>query len=194
MMPRMDGFALREAMNQLPNCQNVPFILISAKTLEEDKIRGFTLGIDDYIVKPFNKEELKARVKNLLANYQAREQWKVEHKELLSDTTSADQKLLRQIEKTIADNLTNEDFTITQLAEHVNYSQRQLTRIIKQYTGMTPVQLMLEVRLQKAYQLLQHKTHFTLSEVRYDVGISSSPYFNKKFKERFGIAPAELLS
>ena len=194
MMPRMDGFALREAMNQLPNCQNVPFILISAKTLEEDKIRGFTLGIDDYIVKPFNKEELKARVKNLLANYQAREQWKVEHKELLSDTTSADQKLLRQIEKTIADNLTNEDFTITQLAEHVNYSQRQLTRIIKQYTGMTPVQLMLEVRLQKAYQLLQHKTHFTLSEVRYDVCISSSPYFNKKFKERFGIAPAELLS
>jgi len=194
MMPRMDGFAFREAVNNLPNYKHTPFILISAKTLEEDKIRGFTLGIDDYIIKPFNKEELLARVKNLITNYQSREQWKVENKNLLSDTTSADEKLLQQIENTVFENLNNEDFTVQQLAESANYSQRQLTRIMKQYTGMTPIQFILEIRLQKAYQLLQHKTHFTLSEVRYDVGISSSPYFNKKFKERFGVSPSALLS
>lgn len=194
MMPRMDGFAFREAVNNLPNYKHTPFILISAKTLEEDKIRGFTLGIDDYIIKPFNKEELLARVKNLITNYQSREQWKVENKNLLSDTTSADEKLLQQIENTVLENLNNEDFTVQHLAESANYSQRQLTRIMKQYTGMTPIQFILEIRLQKAYQLLQHKTHFTLSEVRYDVGISSSPYFNKKFKERFGVSPSALLS
>ena len=194
MMPRLDGFQFREKVNALPKYRHIPFILISAKTLEEDKIRGFTLGVDDYIVKPFNKEELLARVQNLLRNYQAREQWKLEHKNLVSETISADEKLLQEIEATILENLNRDDFTIQQLAEGVNYSQRQLTRILKQYTGMTPVQFLLEVRLQKAYQLLQHKTFFTLSEVRYDVGISSSTYFNKKFKERFGVAPASLLS
>ncbi|MCB0457686.1 MAG: response regulator [Flavobacteriaceae bacterium] len=193
MMPKMDGFELKKAVNEIPDYQYIPFILISAKTLEEDKLRGFALGIDDYIIKPFNKEELKARVKNLLHNYYTRNQWYIENKNLLSDTTSADKKLLKQVENTIIENLQNEDFTIKQLSESAYYSQRQLTRIIKQYTGMTPVQMLLEIRLQKAYQLLQHKTFFTLSEVRYDVGISSSSYFNKKFKERFGINPSELL-
>ena len=59
---------------------------------------------------------------------------------------------------------------------------------------MSPVKFILEIRLQKAYQLLQNKTFYTLSEVRYDVGITSSSYFNKKFKERFGLSPSELLS
>lgn len=194
MMPKMDGFELRKKLNEDAKYRNIPFILISAKSLEEDKIRGFKMGIDDYIIKPFNKNELAARVENLLNNKRAREAWELQNKDLVTDTESSDQKLLKTIEAIVIENLSNEDFKIDSLAAGVNYSQRQLTRILKQYTGMTPVQFILEIRLQKAYQLLQHKTHFTLSEVRYDVGILSSPYFNKKFKERFGIAPSELLS
>jgi len=75
MMPKLDGFQLREKLNQTDQLKNIPFILISAKTLEEDKIKGFNLGIDDYIVKPFNKNELIARIDNLLANKKSREQW-----------------------------------------------------------------------------------------------------------------------
>ncbi|MBZ0326488.1 MAG: response regulator [Altibacter sp.] len=194
MMPKVDGFELRKKLNEDAKYKNIPFILISAKTLEEDKIRGFKLGIDDYIIKPFNKNELSARIENLLNNKRAREAWELQNKDLVNDNESSDQKLLKTIEAIVIENLSNEDFKIDSLAAGVNYSQRQLTRILKQYTGMTPVQFILEIRLQKAYQLLQQRTFFTLSEVRYDVGILSSPYFNKKFKERFGIAPSELLS
>jgi len=194
MMPKLDGFQFRERLNEIPAFKNIPFILISAKTLEDDKIRGFKLGIDDYIVKPFNKNELIARIDNLLVHKKSREEWQLQNQNLVNDTESSDQKLLKTIENLVIENLSNENFKIKELADGVNYSQRQLTRILKQYSGMTPVQFILEIRLQKAYQLLQHKTFFTLSEVRYDVGITSSPYFNKKFKQRFGINPSELLS
>ena len=194
MMPKIDGFQFREKLNENPAYRSIPFILISAKTLEDDKIRGFKLGIDDYIVKPFNKNELIARIDNLLAHKKSRDAWQRQNKSLVGDTESSDQKLLKTIENLVIENMSNEHYKINELAEGVNYSQRQLTRIMKQYCGMTPVQFILEIRLQKAYQLLQHKSFFTLSEVRYDVGITSSSYFNKKFKERFGINPSELLS
>ncbi|QIE58785.1 response regulator [Rasiella rasia] len=194
MMPQMDGFELRASLNEISAAKNIPFILISAKTLEEDKVRGFALGIDDYIVKPFSKNELLARVENLLTHQESRKKYQLQNKDLLNDTQSSDEKLLKEMEGVVLENISDEHFKVAQLAERVHYSQRQLTRIVKQYTGMTPVQFILEVRLQKAYQLLQHRTFFTLSEVRYDVGISSSPYFNKTFKARFGINPSELLS
>ncbi|MBV1924604.1 MAG: response regulator, partial [Flavobacteriaceae bacterium] len=194
MMPKMDGFQLREKLNENAKYKYIPFILISAKTLEEDKVKGFNLGINDYIVKPFNKAELIARIKNLLINKKSREKWVLQQEDFNVDATSSEEKLLKKIEQTVIKNLSDENFKISDLAKNVGYSQRQLTRILKQYTGMSPVKFILEIRLQKAYQLLQNKTFYTLSEVRYDVGITSSPYFNKKFKERFGLNPSELLS
>lgn len=193
MMPKIDGFELREKINTIEKHKYTPFIFISAKTLEIDKIKGFSLGIADYIVKPFNKNELIARIKNLLKNKASRIKWQLENTNQLSTTESSDQKLLRKIETYIVENLDNDDFKIKELADYVGYSQRQLARIMKQYTGMSPVKFILEIRLQKAFTFLQNKTFFTLSEVRFAVGISSSAYFNKKFKERFGIAPADLI-
>jgi len=194
MMPKLDGFQLREKLNKNEQLKNIPFILISAKTLEEDKVKGFQLGIDDYVVKPFNKNELIARIDNLLANKKSREQWELQNKDLEPATDSSDKTLLKKIEAEVISNISDESFKIAELASAVGYSQRQLTRILKQYTGMSPVKFILEIRLQKAYKLLQNKSFFTLSEVRYDVGITSSSYFNKKFKERFGINPSELIS
>jgi len=194
MMPKLDGFQLREKLNEDKDLKNIPFILISAKTLEEDKIKGFNLGIDDYIVKPFNKNELVARINNLLDNKYSREKWVLQNPEELEEIDSSQKQLLDKIKATVEKNISDEEFKIAELASSVGYSQRQLTRILKKYTGMSPVKFILEIRLQKAYFLLQNKAHFTLSEVRYDVGITSSSYFNKKFKERFGINPSELLS
>ncbi len=193
MMPNMDGFEFREAVNKDSKLRGIPFILISAKTLPEDKIRGFQLGIDDYIIKPFNKNELLARITGLIKHKEERDKWQKENKSLVSLNEKSDKKLLQKIEKIILDNISNENYKIANLAKEVGYSQRQLTRLIKQYTGMSPVKFILEIRLQKAYANIQHNTFFTLSEVRYDVGIISASYFNKKFKERFGISPTELI-
>ncbi len=190
MMPRVDGFELREEVNKLPNKKDIPYILITAKVLDRDKIKGYQLGINDYIVKPFNKNELLARVSNLIENSTNKKAWQLETKEI--QTASFDQKLVEKIHQVVEDNITNEDFKIDDLAKEIGYSQRQLSRLLNEYTGMSPVKFVLEVRLQRAYQLIQNKTYPTLSEVKYEIGISSTSYFNTKFKERFGIKPSEL--
>ncbi len=194
MMPKLDGFQLRERLNKNDIFKNIPFILISAKTLEEDKVKGFNLGIDDYIVKPFNKNELIARINNLLENKISRAQWRPQNKELDINIVSSEKKLIKKAEAIVIKNISDEYFKVAQLASEIGYSQRQLSRLLNHYTGMSPVKFILEIRLQRAYKTLQNKIFFTLSEVRYDVGIVSSSYFNKKFKERFGINPSEFLS
>jgi AraC-like DNA-binding protein len=70
---------------------------------------------------------------------------------------------------------------------------RQLGRLLKKETGLSPVAFILELRLQRAYQLLQERTFFTVSEVRYEVGIESASYFSSKFQARYGIPPSDLL-
>lgn len=64
MMPKMDGFTLAEKM--IDYNPDVPFVFLTAKQLKEDKIRGLKLGADDYIVKPFEADELVLRIHNIL--------------------------------------------------------------------------------------------------------------------------------
>lgn len=64
MMPKIDGFTLAEKM--IDYNPDVPFVFLTAKQLKEDKLRGLKLGADDYIVKPFEADELVLRIQNIL--------------------------------------------------------------------------------------------------------------------------------
>ena len=66
MMPGMDGFEAAREIRRLPD-KNIPIILLSALGSEDDKLMGFELGIDDYVVKPFSPRELMARVRAVIA-------------------------------------------------------------------------------------------------------------------------------
>ena len=163
----------------------------SARALDEDILKGLRLGVDDYITKPFNKYEYIARIYNLLKNKQEREA--NEHtSDLFDGKDNVDEATLKNAEKSILSNLSNPNYKVIDLANDLNYSQRQLTRVIKNLTGLTPVNLILEIRLQKSYQMLKANTHHSVSEVMYDVGIESASYFARKFKERFGLSPGEV--
>ena len=63
MMPKMDGY---QACKEIKKTKDVPFIMLSARSEEYDKLIGFDLGIDDYVTKPFSPKELVARVKAIL--------------------------------------------------------------------------------------------------------------------------------
>ena len=63
MMPKMDGY---QACKEIKKNKDVPFIMLSARSEEYDKLIGFDLGIDDYVTKPFSPKELVARVKAIL--------------------------------------------------------------------------------------------------------------------------------
>ncbi len=192
MMPNMDGIQLKTKVNELLSKQQIPFIFLTAKSLEENILEGLSLGVDDYITKPFNKKEYKARIRNLLQN-------KIERGSFMSESSrdtirdrNVDEVLLRKAEKSVKENLDNPNYKVKDLAKDLNYSQRQLTRIMKELTGMSPVNFIAELRLQRAYHLLKSNSRHSVSEVMYDVGIESASYFSRKFTERFGIRPSEM--
>lgn len=190
----MGGFELREKILKIDKVHSTPFIFLTAKALMEDKLRGFDLGVDDYITKPFDRIELLSRIRVLLENKSERESRLKDHLEFMEGSEgNAEEVLIQKIRKSILERISDADFKVAQLAEEVGYSQRQLSRIVQKHIGLTPVQYMLEIRLQKAYRSLMEKEFMTVSELRYSIGIESASYFNRKFKERFGILPSQLL-
>ena len=194
MMPNVDGYEFRELLKSEPEYTTIPFIMITAKTLPEDKIKGFSIGIDDYITKPFNKEELIVRINNLLKNSsEIKLSISSFNKSPKDKIETHSDKFLKEIEKAVRDNLSNENFRVDDLAKEINYSQRQLSRILNDQTGLTTIKFILEIKLKEAYKLIEQRKFKTISEVQFEVGISSSSYFSEKFKSRFGINPSELV-
>ena len=193
-MPKMDGMHFLQELKKNKVWAHIPVIMISAKSLEEEKLKAFAIGINDYIIKPFSKNELLARIKNILKTKQQWEQWLFKEKELIDETGETyDQNFLEKLEKLVLQNLSDETYKIADLAGQMGYSQRQLTRLVKKYTGLSPVQYILELRLQKAYAYIKSKQYSNLSDVRFKVGLNSASYFNKKFKARFGVYPRDLI-
>lgn len=191
MMPNMDGFTLKEKINVFPEHKKTPFIFLTARSMEEDKLSGLRLGVDDYITKPFSKDEYLIRINNLLNNYKER-LTSIDDEDPVINIESIDPSILKEAEQLVSQNISNTSFSVGELAEHLHYSQRQLGRILKQHTGLTPVNFILELRLQKAYRMIKSKNYRSVSEVRYEIGIESASYFARKFKERFGISPSEV--
>jgi len=194
MMPKMDGMTFLKKLKENDSWANIPVIMITAKSLEENKIEAFDLGINDYIIKPFSKNELLARIKNLLKTKSDWEKWLFKEKKLIDTTDDThEQKFIKKIKQIVLDHLSDENFKVSDLAAHIGYSQRQLTRLIKKYTGLSPVKFILELRLQKAYAYLKSGQFTNLTDVRFKIGLNSTSYFNKAFKQRFGIYPRELI-
>ncbi|MCB0524348.1 MAG: response regulator, partial [Saprospiraceae bacterium] len=194
MMPGMDGFSLREKVNQISSLRQMPFILLTARALDEDKLHGLRLGVDDYITKPFSVPELKARISNLLKNKFEREKgWQESSGSTSNLEEPADRELLREAEKKVLQNLDRSDYKIADLASEIGFGERQLRRVIRNLSGLSPVEFILEIRLQKARQLLEKRKFTTVSEVQFEVGIESASYFSKKFTERFGKNPSDYM-
>ncbi len=191
MMPVMDGFTLRERINENTNWRRIPFLLLTARALSEDRIKGFQLGIDDYVTKPFSLPELRARIRNLLENKLERETALETEPETTNITP--EQALIQQAEASVKKRLDDPTLSVEELAKQLGYSQRNLSRVMSQITGLTPVKFILELRLQHARHLLERRQFATVAEVRYEIGIESASYFTAKFKARFGCSPSEYL-
>lgn len=191
MMPEMDGFELRERIDKIDKFRHIPYIMLTARVLEEDKLRGFRLGVDDYITKPFNPAEYKARVYNLLKNKEAR--LSIQQDDSHEQDKTTDQSIAEAARNLILESIDQPEYKVEDLAQSLNYSPRQLSRVLQNETGLNTVNFILEIRLQRAYQLIKDKTFSSIKEVRYEVGISSPSYFSRKFKARFGINASELM-
>lgn len=197
MMPEMDGYEFLSQLKGSPAYRGIPVVMLTARAAEEDLLQGLSLGVDDYIIKPFNAKELKIRIHNLLINQQIRREWSqkpVEPEEVIVPASSVeDEGLLEKIRVFVEKHAGNSSLGIAELGDHLAMSERQVYRKTATLTGMTPAQLIKEIRLKIAYRLLlEHKVR-KVAELAKMVGFENSSYFSRQFLERYGKRPADLL-
>ena len=196
MMPITDGLELLNLVRENNSIEDTPFIMLTARADDEDKISGFKAKVDDYIVKPFNSEELVLRIKNILqTRTKLREKFS---SRVLSiefnnnDLIPADQQFLEKMRDAVIENISNSQFGVKQLAEKAFLSERQLRRRITELTSLGPVEFIRQIKLLKAKELIQNKVYFSISEVSAAVGFNNPHYFSRLFKKMFEKSPAEI--
>jgi DNA-binding response OmpR family regulator len=196
MMPVMDGYAFLSTVKNDARTKHIPVIMLTARAAEEDKLHGLSMGVDDYIVKPFNTIELRIRVQNLLSNQINRKTWllkPVEPQEQRAIANTNEKQFIDAVTDYVESHIGDSLIAVGDLASHMAVSERQLYRTCGEFTGLAPAQLIKEIRLKKAYKLLMAKEVSKVAELASRVGYDSAAYFSKQFMERFGKRPGDLL-
>lgn len=192
MMPVMDGLEFTKRLKEDTATSHIPVVLLTARSLSEQRKEGYDTGADSYITKPFSGQVLLSRIENLLRSrimlrsVFAGDKQETEEEEKLNE---ADKTFVGRLRTAIQENLGDSDFSVERLGEEIGLSRVQLYRKVKALTGQTPVELLRKARLTKARQLLE-KTEKSVSEIAYEVGFTSPSYFNKCFKDEFDINPS----
>lgn len=206
MMPVMNGLEFCQQVKDNMVTSHIPVILLTARAMSEHQIEGYQHGADAYITKPFDHRMLLVRVENLLKNREKlKTAWKQGVSTVLESTTSSssssqdkaelsqrDTAFLSRLKTIIEKHLTDGDFGVEQVGSEIGLSRVQLYRKVKAITGLSPVEMLRKMRLEKARELLL-TTDKTISEAAYEAGFSAPSYFTKCFKEEFGILPGDLI-
>lgn len=195
MMPWMDGFELVQAIKDNEQLENLPIVVVSARTSQEDKNRVLELGVNDFLIKPFKAEELLLRINNLIKN---NEQGNEDLGSLFINNEGQlkefEKDLVKKLEDLVVKNISNSRFSVVQLADEMAASERQIYRMIKKLSGKTPYEYIKEVRWQYIEYMLKNKKISTIAEAARSIGMSNVTDFKKQFNKRFNKLPSEYIS
>lgn len=199
MMPEMDGFEMGRGLMDDPMTEGIPLLYLTARADAENEVDGLDLGADGYLVKPFDSQLLRARVRGLI-------QKRLRLRELFNDDriptalggdgqdmeAAPPNPFVASVGQAIAENLSDPDFGVSELAEAVALSRSQLYRRLKKELDRTPSAVLRVERLEHARRLLQQQAG-TVSEVAYAVGFNSLSYFSTAFREHYQESPSAVL-
>lgn len=193
MMPVMDGLECCRKLKTELQTSHIPVMLLTACSLDEQRIQGFECGADSYISKPFNSKLLLVRLRNLMDNHKRLKQFFGDKTTLSKEPVSdVDKGFVDRFRELIEENLADSELSVEDLGSKMGLSRVQLYRKIKALTNYSPNELVRIARLKKAASLLA-SSEKTISEITYEVGFTSPSYFTKCYKEYFGESPTDFL-
>lgn len=191
MMPQLDGFGLLQALREDSRTDHIPVLMLTARAGEESRVQSYRQGADGFLPKPFQREELRARLGRLL---ESRQQWqaKFAQAETVASDEPADPRhaFLRQLEATIEAHLGDEAFDIEALGREMGLSRTQLHRKVKAITGLPPATFVRQRRMRHARHLLLH-SELNVNEVAFRVGYADPAHFTRVYGRLFGETPSE---
>lgn len=190
MMPVMDGIeCCAQLKKEMITC-HIPVLLLTACTLDEQRIKGFDSGADSYISKPFNYKVLESRVHNLIEGRKRLKQFFTDKTSLSQESLcDMDKGFIRKFRELIEENMADSALNVEDLSKSMGISRVQLYRKIKSLTNYSPNELLRIARLKKAALLLV-SSEMTVAEITYEVGFTSPSYFTKCYKDYFGESPS----
>ncbi len=200
MMPVMDGYQLLERLKKDDRLRHIPVVMLTARADATDKLRALRIGVDDYLLKPFETEELLARIHNLLTNYHQRtvvRPAEITEEELVEDTVEragnapGDMEWLARLEELVQQSMGQFDMNAEALAAQMFTSRSQLFRKVKQITGLSLNEYIQEIRFHQARMLLEQKKYTTVKAVALSVGFKHTNHFATSYKKRFGKSPTD---
>lgn len=193
MMPGMDGLeCCRRLKGELQTC-HIPVILLTACSLDEQRIQGYEGGADSYISKPFNSQLLLSRIRNLITNHRQLKQFFGDSRSIEKESISElDKDFVTRFKVLVGEKMKDPELNVEDLGRDMGMSRVQLYRKLKSLTNYSPNELLRQMRLKKAASLLA-ASDMTIAEVAYEVGFSSPSYFTKCYKEQFGESPTDFL-
>lgn len=209
MMPIMDGLECCRRLKTELNTSHIPVLLLTACSLDEQKVRGYESGADAYISKPFNADVLRARCAALLINRKrvkdvysgiggnisgnkdADKAPKMPSKADVKPISEIDSDFYNKFVDIVESEIGNSELSVEELGSRLGMGRVQFYRKIKALTSYSPVELIRVIRLKRAAKLLS-TTERTVSEIAYEVGFATPSYFTKCFKDFFGESPSDL--
>ncbi len=210
MMPVMDGLECCRRLKSEVTTSHIPVLMLTACSMDEQRMQGYDSGADGYLSKPFNNEMLKKRCQNLIENRKriknvldaglgiekSAKPVKVEHEESAASVLNPldiDNEFYNRFLNLVNSEMANPDLNIDSIASKMGLGRSQFYRKIKALTQYSPVELLRKIRVTKGRELLTD-TEKTVSEIAYTVGFSTPAYFTRVFREQFGESPSDMRS
>ncbi len=190
MMPWLDGFELIEEVRQSEKWQHIPVMVVSARTTEQDKMKVLDAGVNDFIAKPFDLDELTKKVENHIGALDTarKNTWQAvaENKDLKSNL---EQNILKKINQLIIDRIEDPQLKVEDIAEEICASQRKTFNLLKSLTGQSPGVYIKNIRLDYVHQLILSGKLVNATEAARAIGMKNGTEFKKQYINKFGVEP-----
>lgn len=211
MMPGIDGYELCHSIRQSAVLSDVPIVIISARSEDKDRVRGYEDGADGYLLKPFNPSELHALISRLLDQ---RRQQRLHMQQLISHqqqpvaevsdvaashsggrpamqlTDVEAQEFIANLCRVVNEQMMQGNLQVDAIANILCLSRSTLARRIKEITGSSPSAFILQLRLDHACHLLL-ETNLSISEIALSCGFDDTSYFSRVFRQNFEVTPSQ---
>lgn len=201
MMPVMDGLECCRRIKEEVSTSHIPVLMLTACSLDEQRVQGYESGADGYLSKPFSTSVLKSRCASLIANRKRiKDLWQSGPFPVVSDrkpkameslgTTDIDSDFYRRFLDILMKEIGNQDLNVDMIASKLGLERSQFYRKIKSLTNYAPVELIRRLRLHRGRELLL-TTDRTVAEIAYETGFSTPAYFTKCYRDAYGETPSQ---
>lgn len=203
MMPVTDGLECCRRIKNEISTSHIPVLMLTACSMDEQRVQGYDSGADGYLSKPFNSAVLKAKISSLLLNRKRIKDLYNSSEAPTQNCTSIENENTKSAVLSDIDNdfynrflrifnleMSDPNLNVDAIANKMGLERSQFYRKIKSLTNYAPVELLRKLRLKKGHSLLI-STDKTISEIAYDIGFSTPAYFTKCYREAYSETPTE---